>query len=173
MNWLDILIVLVIVGFVITAYTAGLIREVVTLVAAIAGIIMAGFLYDDLAEDVLVFMDDEDAAQAISFLILAGAVYLFGQIVAIMLKRSASLLMLGWADHIGGAVFGLLKGLIVVQALLIIFAAYPSLELDSAVAGSELARYFVDDVGILLWVLPDNFDERIDGFLVPEPPPTG
>jgi len=41
MNWLDILIVLVIVGFVVTAYTAGLIREVVTLVAAIAGIVIA------------------------------------------------------------------------------------------------------------------------------------
>jgi len=173
MNWLDILIVLVIVGLVVMAYTAGLIREVVTLVAAIVGIVIAGVLYDDLAEDVLVFMDDEDAAQAISFLVLAGAVYLFGQIVAIMLKKSASLLMLGWADHIGGAVFGLLKGLLVVQALLIIFAAYPSLELDSAVSGSELAPYFVDDVDILLWVLPDNFDERIDGFLTPEPPPTG
>jgi len=173
MNWLDFLIILAIVGFVITAYTAGLIREIVTLVAAIAGIVIAGFLYDDLAEDVLVFMDDEDAAQAISFLVLAGAVYLFGQIVAIMLKKSASLLMLGWADHIGGAVFGLLKGLLVVQVLLIIFAAYPSLDLDGAVAGSELAPYFVDDVDVLLWVLPDNFDERIDGFLAPEAPPTG
>ena len=172
MNWLDFLIILAIVGFVVTAYTAGLIREIVTLVAAIAGIVIAGFLYDDLAEDVLVFMDDEDAAQAISFLVLAGAVYLFGQIVAIMLSKTASLLMLGWADHIGGAAFGFIKGLIVVQVLLIIFAAYPSLKLDDAIAGSELAPYFLEDVDILLWVLPDNFDSRIDQFIAPEPPPT-
>jgi len=172
MNWLDIVIVLVVIGFVITAYMAGLIREVVTLVAAVAGIVVAGLLYDNLAADVLVFMDDADAAEAISFLILAGAVYLFGQIVAIMLSKMASLLMLGWANRAGGAVFGVLKGLLVVQALLIILAAYPSLHLDDAVAGSELAPYFLDDVDVLLWVLPDNFDDRIDGFLAPEPPQT-
>jgi len=171
MNWLDFAIIFTVAGFVIAAYVAGLIREVVTLVAALLGIVIAGLLYDDLAADVLVFMDDEDAAQAISFLILVGAVYLFGQIVAFMLSKTASLLMLGWADHIGGAFFGFLKGLFVVQALMIIFAAYPSLGLDDAVAGSELAPYFIDDVGVLLWVLPDNFDSRIDRFLAPEPPP--
>jgi membrane protein required for colicin V production len=171
MNWLDFAIVFAIIGFVVAAYAAGLIREAVTLVAAILGIVIAGLLYDDLAADILVFMDDEDAAQAISFLILVGAVYLFGQIVALLLSRTASLLMLGWADRAGGAVFGFVKGLIVIQALLIVFAAYPSLGLDDAVAGSELAPYFLDDVDFLLRVLPDNFDERIERFLAPQPPP--
>ena len=170
MNWLDFAIIFVLIGFVATAYAAGLIREAVTLVAAILGIIIAGLLYDDLAADILVFMDDEDAAQAISFLILVGAVYLFGQIIALMLSRTASLLMLGWADHAGGAVFGFLKGLLVVQALLIVLAAYPSLGMEDAVTGSQLAPYFVDDVDVLLWVLPDNFDSRIERFLAPQPP---
>jgi len=170
MNWLDFAIIFVLIGFVAAAYAAGLIREAVTLVAAILGIIIAGLLYDDLAADILVFMDDEDAAQAISFLILVGAVYLFGQIIALMLSRTASLLMLGWADHAGGAVFGFLKGLLVVQALLIVLAAYPSLGMEDAVAGSQLAPYFVDDVDVLLWVLPDNFDSRIERFLAPQPP---
>jgi membrane protein required for colicin V production len=172
MNWLDFAIILVIVLIVITAYYAGLIREAVTFLAAVLGIVIAGLLYDDLAADILTFMDDEDAAEAISFMILVGAVYLFGQIVALMLSRTASLLMLGWADRIGGAFFGFLKGLIIVQALLIIFAAYPSLGLDDAVAGSELAPYFIDDVDFLLWVLPANFDSRVERFIAPEPPPT-
>lgn len=171
MNWIDILIVVTIAGIVLGAYAAGLIREVVTLIAAIVGIVIAGALYDDLAADVLVFMDDEDAAEAISFLILVGAVYLFGQIIAILLSRTASLLMLGWADKIGGAAFGVIKGLIIVQVLLIILAAYPSLGLDNQIAGSELAPYFLEDVDFLLWVLPDNFDSRIDQFIAPEPPP--
>jgi len=172
MNWLDFAIIFVLIGFVAAAYAAGVIREAVTLVAAVLGIIIAGLLYDDLAADILVFMDDEDAAQAVAFLILVGAVYLFGQIVALLLSRTASLLMLGWLDHAGGAAFGLLKGLLVVQALLIVLAAYPSLGMEDAVAGSQLAPYFVDDVDILLWVLPDNFDSRIERFLAPQPPPS-
>jgi len=59
-----------------------------------------------------------------------------------------------------------------VQVLLIIFAGYPTLGLDHAMAGSELAPYFIDDVDVLLWVLPDNFDSRIERFITPEPPPT-
>src|SRR3990172_5387120 len=108
MNWLDFAIIGVVLGFVVAAYSAGLIREVVTFLAVIIGIVIAGALYDNLARDVLPFIDDEDAARAVSFLILFGSVYLFGQIVAYILKRGASLLMLGWADHIGGGLFGLL-----------------------------------------------------------------
>ena len=167
MNWLDIAIIIIIVAFVVTAYRAGLTREVITLISVIIGIIIAGQLYDNLTTDVLVFMDDRDGADAVSFLVLFGAVYLFGQILAYTLKTGASLLMLGWANHIGGAVFGLLKALIVIEVLLIVFAAYPELKMDGPVAGSELAPYFIEDVDWVQWILPGNFDERVDQFLLP------
>lgn len=170
MNWLDFAIIALILSFVIAAYSAGLIREVIILLAAIVGIVAASILYDKFASKVLTFIGDKDVARAISFLILLGAVYLLGQILAYVLKRAASLLMLGWADHIGGAVFGLLKGLLVVQILLIIFAAYPGLKLHDAVADSQLAPYFIDDVSFILKVLPGEFGDRIDKFLAPEAP---
>lgn len=169
MNWLDIVILLVVLAFTLSAYSAGLIREVVTLFAIVLGIVIAGLLYDDLATDVLVFIDDADAALAVSFLILFGAIYLLGQLTAYMLKRAASLLMLGWADRLGGALFGLLKGLIVVEVLLILFAAYPQLSLDDAIDDSRLAPFFLDDVPLVLRVLPGEFDDRVDRFLSPEP----
>lgn len=166
-NWLDLVIILVILGFVIAAYSAGLIREVITLVAVLAGVVIAGVLYDDLAKDVLVFLKDEEAARAIAFLVLFGAVYLFGQVSAYVLKSGAALLMLGWWDHLGGAVFGFFKGIIFVQALLIIFAGYPSLHLDSAVDDSALGRFFLDDISFLLRLLPADFRHRVDEFLAP------
>lgn len=168
MNWIDVVIVLIVLGFVAAAYTAGLIREVVTFVAVVLGIVIAGFLYDNLAADVLVFIDDEDAARAIAFLALFGSVYLLGQIAAYVLKAMASIMMLGWADKLGGAAFGLVKGLIVVQLLVILFAAYPSLDLDDAIDNSAIGRFFVDDASFLLAILPGEFDDRIDVFLAPE-----
>ena len=165
MNWLDILIIVALIGFVSAAYSAGLIREVVTLTAVIAGIVIAGTLYDNLASDVLVFIGNDSAAEAVSFLVLFGAVYIFGQIAAYMLKTGASLLMLGVWDKLGGIGFGLIKGLLIVQILLLVFAAYPSLGLEGAVEGSELAPYFVDDFSFLLNLLPQAFEDRIDAFL--------
>lgn len=171
MNWLDFAIILMIAGLVMAAYAAGLIHEVITSVAFIVGIVVAGLLYEDFADEILSFIDDRDTAKTIAFLILSGAVYLMGQIVAYVLKKGASLLMLGWADQIGGAFFGLLKGLLVVQILLILFAAYPMLGLEKAIAGSEFAPYFIDDVSLLLNVLPGEFEDRIDQFLQPTTPP--
>jgi membrane protein required for colicin V production len=167
MNWLDVVVILLVAGFTIAAYSAGLIRETITLVAVIAGIIIAGLLYQRLASDVLVFIDDEDAAEAVSFLALFGGVYLMGQIGAYVLKTGASLLMLGPIDHLGGAVFGFIKGILVVEMLLIILAAYPSLDLDSAVDDSTIARHLVDDFDFLKHILPSDIDHRIENFLLP------
>lgn len=165
MNWLDIAIIAVVASFVLAAYSAGLIREAVTLVAIIAGIVIAGVLYDNLAADVLVFIDNRDVGLAASFLILFASVYLFGLITAYTLKRGASLLMLGWADHVGGAFFGFVKGLVLVEVLLLVFVAYPGLGLDTAVDGSTLAPFFVDDVDVVLNLLPGDFDQRVNTYL--------
>lgn len=174
MNWLDIVVILVIVSMTLAAYSSGLIREVITLIAVIAGIIIAGALYERLAQDVLVFIDDEDAAEAIAFLSLFGGVYLMGQIGAYLLKTGAALLMLGPLDHLGGAAFGFIKGVFVVEMLIIILAAYPSLDMDRTVDNSTVARRLVDEFDFLTIILPTNIDDRIDNFLNPEePPPDG
>ncbi len=167
MNWLDLVIVIVILGFAYSALSAGLIREVVTLLAVVIGIVVAGQLYRSLANDILVFIDNEDVALAASFLVLFGAVFLLGQIAAYVMKRMVSLLMLGWADHIGGSLFGFVKGLLVVQVVLIVFAAYPQLGLDGVIDGSTLGSIFLDDVDFMLRVLPGEFEDRIDRFLSP------
>ncbi len=165
MNWLDIVIVLVIAFFAISAFRAGLIREVVTLASVAVGVVVAGMFYDDLARDVLVFIDNEKTALIVSFLVLLGAVYLAGQLVAVMLKQAAALLFLGWADHAGGALFGLIKGLIVIQVLLILLVTYPQLGLKGDIDGSALASVFLDAAPLLLLVLPDEFEQAVDAFV--------
>lgn len=164
MNWLDIVVIIIIVGLTLAAYSAGLIREVVTFFAVIIGIVVAGALYKHLARDILVFIDNEDAAEAVAYLMLFGAVYLFGQIGAYVLKTGAALLMLGPLDHLGGAIFGFVKGIIVVQTLLVIFAAYPSLDMDRAVADSTVARRIADDYGVVRHIVPGNIQDRFGLF---------
>jgi len=165
MNWLDIVIVLVIAFFAISAFRAGLIREVVTFVSVVAGVVIAGIFYDDLARDVLTFIDDRRTALIVGFLVLLGAVFLAGQLVAVMLKQAAALLFLGWADHSGGALFGLIKGLIVVEVLLILLVTYPRLGLKDDIDGSALASVFLEAAPLLLLVLPNEFEQAVDAFV--------
>ena len=164
MNWLDIAIVLIVAFFAATAFSAGLIRELVTLVSAVVGVVVAGLFYDDLARDVLVFIDNKDTANIVAFLILLGAIYLAGQLIAIMLKQVAAVLLLGWADRLGGALFGLLKGLVVVEVLLIAFVTF-DVGLDEAIDGSTLGSAFLEASDVLLLILPDGFERAVDAFL--------
>ncbi len=164
MNWLDIVIILVIAFFVVSAFQSGLIREVVTLVSVVVGVIVAGLFYDNLARDVLTFIEDDDVAGVVGFLVLLGAVYLAGQLIAIMLKQTASILVLGWADHIGGGLFGLLKGLVVVEVLIIAFVTF-DVGLHDSIDGSALASVFLDARSVVLFVLPDKFERAVDAFV--------
>ncbi len=164
MNWLDIVIILVIAFFVLSAFQSGLIREVVTLVSVVVGVIVAGLFYDELARDVLSFIEDDDVAGVVGFLVLLGAVYLAGQLIAIMLKQTASILVLGWADHIGGGLFGLLKGLVVVEVLIIAFVTF-DVGLHDSIDGSALASVFLDARSVVLFVLPDEFERAVDAFV--------
>jgi len=163
MNWLDIVIVLIVAFFAATAFSAGLIRELVTLVSVVVGIVVAGLFYDDLARDVLVFIDNKDTANIVAFLMLLGAIYLAGQLIAIMLKQVAAVLLLGWADRLGGALFGLLKGLVVVEVLLIAFVTF-DVGLDDAIDDSGLASVFLDAIPVLLLILPNEFEQAVDAF---------
>ena len=62
---------------------------------------------------------------AAAFIIIFGATVLGAQMIALFLKRAASLLMLGPLDSLGGGVLGFLKGFVIVEALLIAAVTMP------------------------------------------------
>ena len=166
MNWIDITIIVVLVWLAISAFSAGLVREVVTTTTLVLAIAVAGIYYDEAATDVLVFINDESAANLAGFLVILGAILIAGQLAAALLKSGVSLLMLGWADHIAGACFGLLKGFLLVQALLIISVTFGPTAVEGALAGSRFAPLFLDATPILLKLLPGQFEDAVEGFQV-------
>ncbi len=164
MSWLDAAIVITIAWFTFTAFRAGVIREVVTVIATVVGVIVAGVYYDDLADDVLLFIDDDIAANVLAFVMLFGSAALAGQLAAIVIRRTATLFRLGWLDHVAGGAFGLLKGLILVELFLILFTTFPYLGLDDPIEDSAIAPLFLDDAPALLKLLPGEFNRAVDAF---------
>jgi uncharacterized membrane protein required for colicin V production len=167
MNWLDPVILLAVAWFTFSAFQAGFIRETVTIVAAILGVALAGLFYEDLADDVLIFMEGETLANIIAFGIIFGATALAGQMLALVLKPTVHLLQLGIFDQLAGAVFGFLKAMVFVQIFLIVFVTYPKWGLadaiDDSVFGSLTVR-LIDNVPLLVRILPDEFEIGVDDF---------
>jgi membrane protein required for colicin V production len=163
MHALDLVIVAIVAWFTFSAFAAGLIRELVTVIAVIAGVVLAGQFYEELAADITFVADDESTRNFIAFIaIFAGAVVL-GQMAAWLLRQAVSLLLLGPFDHLGGAAFGFAKGLILVEVLLLAVRTFPIAgELDAALEQSALAPVFLDGIPVLERVLPDEFGEALD-----------
>jgi uncharacterized membrane protein required for colicin V production len=164
LNWVDAVIVGTILWFTYAAFHAGMIREVVTILGAIFAVALAGLLYTDLAEDVGVAIDNEQTALIVSFAIIFGAVILATQLLAIFLKQTAQLLMLGIFDSMGGAVIGLMKGFILVEIGLIVAITFQSLHLLDDVEESAFAPLFLDILPFLRYILPSEFKAAIDDF---------
>jgi membrane protein required for colicin V production len=163
LSWVDLIIVAVIAWFTFRAYSNGLIREVVTLGAVIIGAILAGLFYDNLADNLDFLIESQTTRRLISFAAIFIGIVVAGHLLAAILKTTAALLLLGPIDHIGGAVFGFIKGLILVQVALIAFAVFPAIETVSrSVDDSRLAPFFLETLPFAGFGLPSEFDLPLD-----------
>lgn len=163
MSWIDLLIVGVIAWFTFRAFANGLIREVVTLGALILGVVLAGLFYAELAADIEFLIDDGTVRKLVSFIAILGGVVVLGQVLAAVLRRVASMLMLGPFDRLGGAAFGFAKGFILVQVLLIAVAIFPaSTSVAFAVDDAALTPFFLDSLPLAELTLPAEFHGALD-----------
>lgn len=161
--WPDLVIVAVLAWFTFSAFAAGLIREVVTVVAVIAGGVLAGRFYPELSEDIAFLVESESTRNFISFVSIFAGVVVIGQIAARMLRQVASLLLLGPFDHLGGAVFGLAKGVILVEVVLLALRTFPVADdVTTTLERSALASLFLDGIPVMERVLPTEFGEVLD-----------
>lgn len=168
MNWVDLLIVAVVAWTTFRAFSVGLIREVVTLVAVVAGILLAGAFYDNLSANLEFLIEDQTTRNLIAFVSILAGTMVAGQVLGGMLKQFANLLLLGPLDHIGGAAFGFLKGMLVVEVALLALAIFPAIQLVSrSVDDSRLAPFFLDTVPVAEVGLPSEFQharEQLDAW---------
>jgi membrane protein required for colicin V production len=167
MNWLDLALLLVLAWFIISGGVTGLFRETVTLIALVLAVIIAGLVYRELAADIRVMASSERLARVIAFLAIFLAVTGAGQIVSLLLKPAAQTLALGPLNRTGGLAVGLLKGVIVIEVMLFLFARYHFTAMVNAMDGSLLTPIFLRGIPFLLTLLPDEFRQAVDRFPAP------
>ena len=117
MHWLDIVIIVAIAITTFIGLKIGLIKAVLSLVGLIVGVILARLFYVPLSEQ-LGFIPQATVAKVVAFAIIMVGVMIIAGVLAMVLKWITSVMMLGWVNQIGGAVFGLVLGVIICGAFL-------------------------------------------------------
>jgi membrane protein required for colicin V production len=137
----------------------------VSLSAVVLAIPLAGVLYSRMEPKVEPIVDDPALARLISFLAIFVGVIIAGQVAAHLMKQTVSMLNLGFADKVAGAAFGLAKGILICQAVLIALVVFPSPDLRDSIDASPLATRMLDGAPLVLSVLPARFDKGLNAFL--------
>ena len=155
MNWLDIIILVVVVIATFLGLRIGIIKAALSLAGLIVGIILAGRYYVPLSE-LLSAIPQADVAKVVAFAIILIGVMVIASVLAAVLKWIASVVMLGWVNRLGGAVFGLVLGAMLCGALLATWVKF--LGIAEVISQSRLAVILLDRFPVVLALLPDEFD---------------
>lgn len=124
MNYIDIIILVLLVGFGIGGLRKGLITEAATLLGLGLGLYGAFHFSDFTAEKLMDLVEIDPKylhviSFAVTFIVLTVLVYLLGRLVAKLVKA----INLGFIDKLGGFLFGIAKGVLIASLLIMLLNA--------------------------------------------------
>ena len=158
MNWVDIMILVLVLGAGFMGWRNGVIRWAFTLVGGIIGVVLAGQLYKTLAPAVP-FGDSDAVKQLVAFGVIFVAVMIGAWIAARIVRATLNVLLLGWVDTAGGIGVGVLVGAVAATAIISVMGSLPVGAVQDAVNESTLAEPLSDNLGFVRGFLPSEFDQ--------------
>jgi membrane protein required for colicin V production len=161
MNWLDIVIIVVLILSIFMGYRTGLIRGAFLIAGIIIGVVLAGQYSDDLGAK-LTFISDPNIAGILAFIIILIATLLVALLIAYIIQRIAHWTLLNWIDAWGGALLGLVLGAFFIGAILAMWLKFQGN--NDVITSSALGRFLVDKFTVILGLLPSEFQGIRDFF---------
>jgi membrane protein required for colicin V production len=124
MDWVDWIIIAMLLGAVLGGMAQGLFRTVCSLLGLILGIALAFWNYARLAAVFKPIVRVDAIADTIAFLLIAVAVMFLANLTGIMLSKMFKWMGLGCIDSLGGAIVGFVQGVLLVTICILVTVAF-------------------------------------------------
>ncbi len=141
MTIFDGAIIAIIILSAIVAASQGFLLEVISLAGLIFGLWLAFWNYRVLAVPFARYIHSEHIADALGFLLIALGVMIAVGLIGRAISRLAHTAGLGGLDSLLGAIFGIIRGCVLVVVAIIAIAAF--MPQKTWMDGSKLAPYFL------------------------------
>jgi membrane protein required for colicin V production len=159
LNPLDWLLVALLLYSAIRAAINGFFREAFTLAGLVLGFPLACWYYQPLSLQIRYLITTPAFAQVVAFALILTAVTLSASILGRILRRGARTVGLGFADRLGGALFGLLRGAGIATAILLAITAF--LPTAPWVQNSAIAPYLLHAAHAVSFTMPPDLRIRL------------
>jgi len=161
LNWLDIVLIVVFAVSVMSGVAKGFARQVVGLAAAVAGFLCALWFYGAAGSFLLPYVSHRRIANFLGFAAIFVAFLILGAVVGKLLSVLLKWVGLSGLDRLLGAVFGLVRGLVVAIALVLALLAFSPTPPPRAVVGSRFAPYVIDAANVCAYAAPLEVREAV------------
>lgn len=139
MNWLDILLLIILVSSIVSGLRRGFIRLGIGLISTVIGLVVASWFYASAGAWFVSFTHSIALANLMGFFFVFAIVLALGGVVSLILSRMLRFVGLGFFDRAGGAVFGAVQGVLIAMVVLIALMAFSPH--NKVIAGSTFAPY--------------------------------
>jgi len=158
LNPFDWFLIAVVVYSTVIAFIRGFFREIFSLVGLVAGILLASWNYE-LVADWLERWIPWATAQIVAFLLIAVLVMVLCGLSGKLLSSTAKTIGLGFFDRVLGGAFGLARGFLLGVAVMMAAAAF--LPREPYIRDSQLSDYFLAGAHAVSFVVPANLQHHI------------
>jgi membrane protein required for colicin V production len=160
MTPLDWLFIVILSASTIQAFFRGLVLELFSLAGLVCGVVLAAWNYPRISERLSGLITNPAVANIVAFLLIAIGVMIAASLLARIIRSSAHAIGLGFFDRLGGAAFGLVRGGLVVIAILMSLISF--LPASSWLKDSRFAPYFLDGAHAVSFVVPQDLRHLIE-----------
>ena len=158
MGWLDIVIIVVLMITALIGFKRGFTKTVLPLVGIILGLFLAGRFCAPMAGWLSSWLESPNQSTIVAFAVIFILVTVVALALSSLMNRLLRLMLLGWVDRLGGAVFGLAIGGLIPAILLAVLTSSHFFSVEDTVRDSSVAAFLLDRFYFVLGLLPQEFD---------------
>jgi membrane protein required for colicin V production len=160
MNWLDFVLALILAASVVAGFRRGLSRQIIGLVSGVLALVLGIWFYGTVGFYLLPYASSRTMANAGGFAVVFCGVLLLGAMVSFVVGRFLNVTGLSIVDHLLGAGFGLLRGLVFAVAIIMGVMAFSRGDNPpAAIVSSRMAPYVVDAARVVAAMAPHELRE--------------
>lgn len=162
MNWLDFILLVIIASSIWSGFRIGFIRVGIGFLAAGLGLLFGFWLYGIPAAWLKPWIHSAAVANLLGFCIVIFGFMLAGGIVGFVISRMFRLVGLGFVDRLAGAVFGLVRGSLVVVAIVCVLLAFVPKPPPDFLTESAVTPYAVEASRMIAALAPRALSDAVN-----------
>ena len=158
MNIIDVIIIIFVLIFCVKGYIKGFINEIFTLIILVLGLTGSFLFYKPLSTSVFTFIENRSLSFIVSFISIFVVITVVLIIIRNAITKMVDSFQLTNFDYLLGLLVGLVKGTVLIGAILIFLENHPVMNLDITINRSFIFPFLESIFFTALSIFPENLE---------------